>query len=428
MPMFDDIRSVPVPGCVDGWIALHAEGGRLALADVLEPAIAYARDGFPASPSLAAAAAALEGRAAAQHLWPGGRPPRAGQLLRRPGVARTLEAVVRDGRDAFYTGEFGAGLLQLGAVEYAPGDLETPLADWVDPLGITALGQRLWTIPPNSQGYLTLASAWLTERLHLPEDPDDPQWAHLTIEAARAAAYDRIDVLHEHADGAALLDPARLETRLRGIEPGRTQPLNDSYRPGGTIHLAVVDRDRTGVSLIQSNAAGFGSLLAEPTTGIFLHNRGLGFSLEPGHPAEYGPGRRPPHTLSPALVTTADHRLHTVLGTMGGDSQPQVLLQLLLRLLHSGQGPRTAVAAPRWALASRGSHGFATWRDYGTVDVHLEAGVPGSWGRELETRGHAVVEVPYGSSFGHAHVITVSDDVLDGASDGRAENGAAAGY
>jgi gamma-glutamyltranspeptidase/glutathione hydrolase len=428
MPMFDDIRSVPVPGCVDGWLALHSRGGRLDLAEVLEPAITYARDGFPASPSLAAATQALAGRAAAQHLWVDGAPPRTGQRVRRPDVARALEAVVRDRRDGFYGGEFGAGLLALGAGEYVPDDLATPLADWVAPLGLDALGHRIWTMPPNSQGYLTLSAAWMADGLDLPDDPDDGAWAHLLIECARAAAHDRHDVLHEHADGAALLDVADLARRRSSIDPARAQHLGGSYRPGGTIHLAVVDSERTGVSLIQSNAAGFGSLLAEPSTGIFLQNRGIGFSLEPGHPAEYAPRRRPPHTLSPALVTTTEGRLHTVLGTMGGDSQPQILLQLLARLLRAGQSPGEAVAAPRWALASRTSHGFATWRDRGEVDVHLEEGVPTGWRAALERRGHTVVDVPCGSSFGHAHVITLRDDMLDGASDGRAVTGAAAGY
>ncbi|HVE97607.1 MAG TPA: gamma-glutamyltransferase [Mycobacteriales bacterium] len=428
MPMYDDIRAVPVPGCVDGWLALHARGGRLDLADVLGPAIGYARDGFPASPGLSAAVDALGRRPAAAHLWVGGRPPQPGDLVRRPGVAQALEAVVRDGRDGFYGGEFGAGLVALGRGEYVEADLAATLADWVDPLGLTVFGQQVWTIPPNSQGYLSLAAAWIAEGLDLPVDSGDPIWAHLTIEAARAAAYDRVEVLHEHADGYALIAPERLAPRRSAISRDRAQQLGGTYRPGGTIHLAVVDRERTGVSLIQSNAAGFGTMLAEPTTGIFLQNRGVGFSLQPGHQAEYGPGRRPPHTLAPALVTTDDHRLHTVLGTMGGDAQPQILLQLLARLLHDGEPAASAVAAARWALASRDGHGFSTWRDRGVVDVQLEDGVPRSWAGELTARGHSVVPRPYGAGFGHAHVITVRDDVLEGASDGRAVVGAAAGY
>src|SRR5207302_4871791 len=124
---------------------------------------------------------------------------------------------------------------------------------------------------------------------------------------------------------------------------------SERYAAGGTIYLCAVDSDRMGVSLIQSNASGWGAGIVEPATRIFLQDRGIGFSLEPGHPAEYGPGRRPPHTLSPALVTNGDD-LDTVLGTMGGDSQPQVLLQLLARLLAAGQTPAAAVAGGRWRL------------------------------------------------------------------------------
>src|SRR6202034_455718 len=138
--------------------------------------------------------------------------------------------------------------------------------------------------------------------------------------------------------------------------------------------LAVVDRDRMAVSLIQSNASGFGALIVEPATGISLHNRGLGFSVEPGHPAEYGPRRRPPHTLSPALVTGPDGTLRAVLGTMGGDSQPQILLQWAARLLVAGESAGDAIAAGRWVLSDRQDRGgFATWANRGEVQVELEA-------------------------------------------------------
>ena len=428
MPMLDDVRSVPVPGCVDGWLALHAELGRLPLADVLGPAIGYATDGFPATPGLAGAVARLAGRPGAEQFAPAhGGQLHAGDVVRRPGVARALRAVVAEGRDGFYGGEFGAGLFAVGAGEYAPRDLAAPLADWVTPLRTEAWGQVLWTVPPNSQGYLTLAAAWVADRLGLPGDPDDPLWAHLLVEAARVTAYDRLEVLHENADGQALLDPARLRPRADRIDPDRSLALGDSYRPGGTIHLTAVDADRCGVSLIQSNAAGFGSLVVEPSTGIFLQNRGIGFSLEAGHPAEYGPGRRPPHTLSPALVTTPDLRLHTVLGTQGGDSQPQILLQLLARLLAAGQSAGQAMSAPRWVLSGRGGGGFDTWTERGRVQVDLEQGAPDGWADGLTARGHSVVSQPPGYNFGHAHVITVRDGALEGASDGRAVSGRAAG-
>src|SRR3954454_7007160 len=127
------------------------------------------------------------------------------------------------------------------------------------------------------------------------------------------------------------------------------------------------------VSLIQSNANDFGCRVAVPGTGVLLHNRGIGFSLEAGHPAEYTPGRRPPHTLAPALVTRTDGTLRAVLGSMGGDSQPQIVLQLLARLLVAGSTPGEAIEAPRFVLRARGGTGFYTWRASGS-----NGGVPGA--------------------------------------------------
>jgi gamma-glutamyltranspeptidase/glutathione hydrolase len=429
MPFMGDIRSVPVPGCVDGWIALHERFGRLPLADVLAPAWSYAEEGFPATATLAASVQRMGAVEGADDYTAGGflHP---GDVVKRPGVARTLAAIAAEGRNAFYRGEFGEGLLALGKGEYTEADLERNQADWVEPISTRAWGHDLWTVPPNSQGYLTLAGAWIAEKLDLPGDPSDPLWAHLTVEAARQAAFDRNEVLHEHADGAALIAAARLEPRALAIDPDGAAPLGDEYSDGGTIYLCAVDRDRMGVSLIQSNASGFGSLLVVPGVRIFLQNRGIGFSLKEGHPAEYGPGRRPPHTLSPAVVTRPDGTLRMVIGTQGGDSQPQILLQLLARLLATHQSPGSALAAGRWALANPGiSTSFSTWDAGGQVRVQIEGHAPAGWDEGLEKRGHAVRRIEaFGHGFGHAQVIAVDQDRLAGASDGRTRAGAEAGY
>jgi gamma-glutamyltranspeptidase/glutathione hydrolase len=190
------------------------------------------------------------------------------------------------------------------------------------------------------------------------------------------------------------------------------------------------------VSLIQSNAGGWGSHLIEPRTRIFLQNRGIGFSLQPGHPAEYGPGRRPPHTLSPALVTGADGSLDMVIGTMGGDGQPQTLLQLLARLLPGGADPADAIAAGRWTLTSAsGAGGFDTWTERGRVSVQVEGHAPSAWDDGLRARGHTVARVgAWSHGFGHAHVIRAAGGAgwagagWAGASDPRALTGAAVGY
>ena len=431
MPFRGDIRSVPVPGCVDGWLALHERFGRLPLAEVLAPAIDAAGNGFPASPTLAQAVALVADVEGSED-YTGGGTVRPGTVLRRPGVARALQAIVTGGRSAWYEGEFGEGLLALGrredgTTEYEPADLATPSADWVPALGLRAFSNDLWTVPPNSQGYLTLAAAWIAEGLPLPDDPDDPLWAHLLVEAARQAGHDRLAVLHEHAAGEDLLDLGELARRRDAIDLERAAALGGSARPGGTIHLATVDADRMGVSLIQSNAAGWGAHLVVPGVRVFLQNRGIGFALEAGHPARYGPGRRPPHTLAPALVTTPDGDLRSVIGTMGGDSQPQVLLQLLARTLHAGQQPGVAVGAGRFALA--GPSGFTTWDQGGDVAVQVEGHAPAAWLDGLLARGHRAESAPpWSHGFGHAHLITVEDGRLAGASDPRPRTGAAIGW
>ena len=423
MPMRGDIRSVPVPGCVDGWVTLHERFGRLPLADVLESARRYAADGFSASPLLAWSTAVIADVPHSDDYPPNAKP---GTVIRRPGVARALEAIGSEGRDAFYRGDFGKGLVALGNGEFADEDLATPNADWVQPLRSNAWGHDLWTIPPNSQGYLTLASAWIADQLDLPSDPTDPAWAHLLIEASRQAAFDRDEVLHEGADGAALVSRERLAPRAAAIDPQRAASLGEpAPRPGGTTYLCAVDGDRMGVSLIQSNASGFGAHIVEPNTRIFLQDRGIGFSLEPGHPAEYGPRKRPPHTLSPALVTTPEGGLHSVVGTMGGDSQPQILLQILARLLAGGAEPGEAVASPRWVLgAQQGGGGFDTWKGGGAVQVELEKGTPESWSAALTELGHVVAGA---RNVGHAHLILNRGDHIAGASDWRSFAGAAAG-
>jgi gamma-glutamyltranspeptidase/glutathione hydrolase len=425
MPFRHDIRTVTVPGCVDGWIALHQRFGTLPLATLLAPAIGLAEDGFPASPLLVGSAARLDalGRASLHELT--NQAHRPNERVRRPGAARALRDVATGGRDAFYLGEFGRGLLQLGGGWFTEADLARQQSDWVPALSARAWGVDLWTVPPNSQGYLTLGAAALAADLDLPADTADERWAHLLIEAAKVAGHDRPRALHEGADGTELL--RAIAGRADVLDKERAGPWPLAGTAGDTTYLCTTDSHGMGVSLIQSNASGFGSWLVEPNTQINLHNRGLGFSVEEGHPAELAPGSRPPHTLSPALATRGGD-LAAVFGTMGGDAQPQILLQLATRLFHHHQSPAVAMHAGRWALSGP-TTGFDTWNAPSGPVVDIEGNAPSHWASDLAARGHVTsVLAPYDSAFGHAQVIMRDDEGFwAGASDPRARVGSVAG-
>ena len=427
MPFRHDIRSVTVPGCVDGWVALHERFGRLPLGQLLAPAIRLAEEGFPASALLVGSIRMLDDRGrtslhelASQALHPGDR-------VCRPGVARALRDVVEFGRDGLYRGPFGDGLIALGQGLFSEADLATPGAQWVTPLSLQAFSKVLYTLPPNSQGYLTLGAASLASRLELPMDPNDPQWAHLLIEAATVAGHNRPRELHDRADGQALL--SRIVADLALVNRTHASRLNVPTTSGDTTYLCTVDDQRMGVSLIQSNASGLGSWLVEPNTQINLHNRGLGFSLEEGHKAELAPRRQPPHTLCPALATEKDGRLAAVFGTMGGDGQPQILLQIAARLFHHGQSPDDAINSGRWLLRGPVT-GFDTWTSSEGPHVIVEGQIAPQWAEGLTARGHEVHGLrPFDSSFGHAHAIVVEPHgMLAGAADPRTIVGSVAGF
>ena len=444
MPLRGDIRSVPVPGAVDGWLALHQRYGRLPLHDVLAPAIELAEDGFAASIMLALASHLVHALPGAGELCPEG-PLAIGQTVRLPGIARTLRAIAGHGREGFYEGEFGRSLLDLGQGHFTPADLAASAAAWSTPLRVNAWGHQLWTVPPPSQGYLTLAGAVVAQTAGLGSDPDDPQWPHLLVETWRAVGHDRPAALFDGADGTALLDPERLAAAAARVQattmappdvaPGHGSSTAGVARlgDGDTTHLCAQDADGLGVSLTQSNALDFGSHLVEPATGVFLHNRGVGFSLVPGHPAEVAPGRRPPHTLSPMLVTDTGGALTHLVGAMGGDAQPQIIVQLLARLLRSGHDPATAISAPRLTLDAPSAGPFRLW--WGEdLTVLVEANAPAAWPAGLAQHGHRVRTIGAFDpvAVGCAQIIQTERDGTDsrllvGASDPRSPAGAALG-
>ena len=351
--------SISVPGCVDGWFALSDELGNLSVRECLEPAIALANDGFPASVELAHSLTrlhdALRDQGSAAPLYPTGRPPDPGEIITRKGLAETLAAVATDGRAAFYQGAVGTGIVQATEGAVTPDDLARDQAEWIRPAKATLFDRTAWTIPPNSQGYLTLAALWIFEHLSPPTDPEDPLFHHLCIEAYRSVAWEREQFVADPNTAPMgveqLLDPERLERIASTISrsaAGRWPMPERSV--GGTAYMNAVDHDGMAVSYIQSNYHGIGSRRSAGSTGVFLHNRAAGFNLIPGHPNEYTPGRRPMHTLAPTLWTR-DGALDLVLGTRGGDQQPQYVAQFAAANLHGGLPIADAQALPRWNMA-----------------------------------------------------------------------------
>lgn len=410
MPLFSP-AAVTVPGCVDGWLALLEELGSRPLAAVLEPAIRLGTEGFPVSPEFSAALGRIEslvkGQESAPALYPNGAVPDPGTVLRRPRLAALLEQIGSEGRDAFYSGAVAAAVCAATRGILDPDDLRESRPDWIDPIGIDVFGRRFWTIPPNSQGYLTGAALWLLEQLGPPADPTEPAFHHAVIEAYRAVAWERDRLVADPGrlplPAADLLDPERLRPRLGRIDPERASVWPDvSPLPGGTAYLCAIDSTGMGVSLIQSNFTGIGSGISAGDTGVWLHNRGAGFSLETGHPNEAAPGMRPLHTLSPTLWTRGG-RLELLLGTRGGHQQPQYLAQTAAQLFHCSLDPATAQGEPRWEMA----HAAA---GSGSV-VSVEARMPEGIVVGLGARGHAVTKAAdYPAGWGPVSIVLVDAD------------------
>jgi gamma-glutamyltranspeptidase/glutathione hydrolase len=400
-------ESVSVPGAVDGWEALLAAHGRLSLVELLTDAIHLGTDGFEVSLELSEALdrlqAALGGQPSADALYPDGATPGPGTTLRRPDLVRTLTAIADSGREAFYSGPVANAIAAATGGIVTTEDLAANRPDWVDPIGLEVFGLRGWTVPPNTQGYLTLAALWLAEALGIPADPADPAFHHGLIEAYRAVAGERDDLVSdpEHAPWPPerLLDPARLADRLTAIDPGRaTEWPVPSRAPGGTAYFCAMDANGMAVSCIQSNYAGIGSRVSAGTTGVFLHNRGAGFNLLPGHPNEAAPGKRPLHTLSPTLWTRGTDTA-MILGTRGGHQQPQYLSQMAALVLHAGLDPSEAQASPRWHIDEPGSGGSA---------LLVEPGMPEQVVAGLASRGHAVATGPSRTpGWGPVSVVTI---------------------
>ena len=432
--------SVSVPGVVDGWSELLAKHGTRTLAQALEPAIGYARDGFPVSEIIATQwsdqqQTLARDPAAARTFLTGGRTPAPGEVFRNPSLAATLEQIAKGGRDAFYRGAIAKAIaadMRARGGLLAEADLGAHRSDWVQPISTTYRGYEVLEMPPNTQGAVALEMLNILEGFDLKAlGHNSAAYLHLLVEAKRIAFADRdawladYDAVPKEAL-ARMLSKEYAAERRKAIDPARAaqsyQPLSlGSAAPspaappdarGDTIYLTAVDRDGNVVSLIQSIFENFGSGIVAGDTGIVLHNRGNLFSLTPGHPNYLAPGKRPFHTLVPAMVLK-DKRPWLSFGVMGGDMQPQGHVQVLLNLIDFGMNVQEAGEAPRFRHSAAG--------------LALESAITPEARYGLDARGHRVIHSVGVFGGFQGILIDPKSGVLMAGSDPR-KDGAAVGW
>ena len=421
--------TITVPGAVRSWGDAHARYGRLTRDTILAPAIELARDGFAASApfseaveQLAPIARALgdAGDGFASVLRPHGRPWRPGERVRCLALSGTLETLARDGFDAFYEGDLGERQARGLAAAGSPitiDDLRAHRSTWGEPIGLDYRGVRVTTHPPNSSGIVALTLLGILDHLEPPDRSAfgergvrDVRWIHLGLEAAKLAMADRdahlTDPDARDIPVETLLDPSRLAALAALIDPDRAaQPVPATNPPGGdTVFMATVDAAGNAVSLIESNWEGFGSGVVDPDTGVHYHNRGSFFSLDPDHPNVLAPGKRTLHTLLPGMLfRDGQPGPWIVVGSRGGDVQPQIHAQFVSAVVDGGLDIGTAVAAPRWSVEPRELLSPPT-------DVHLEPRHEPGIAEALRALGHDLhPTAAFDDGLGHEHAIELLD-------------------
>ncbi|HEX8982979.1 MAG TPA: gamma-glutamyltransferase [Ktedonobacterales bacterium] len=428
------IHSVTVPGCVSGWGMLSERFGRLGLAQILQPAITYAREGFPVGQGLSRALGRMDQldythRSFRDNYLPGGRIPSPGSIATATALANTLEAISASGPNAFYSGpiaeRIGAFFAREGGL-ITEDDLAAHSAEWVTPLSIPFAGLDIVELPPNTQGVTALQMLGISDGVPLGDDPLSARTVHVEVEVKKLAFADRAahitDLERMRVRPEALIAPDYLATRRGLILSDRaTEAVAKSGIAGDTIYLCAVDSEGSAVSLIQSNYAGFGSGYVVDGAGISLQNRGAYFSLDHSAANALEPHKRTLHTLIPSMALR-NGRPVVVFGAMGGDGQPQTHLQVYTNLLRYGMNIQAAIEAPRWV------HGAD---EPGQKEIlRLEQRFPSETSDTLREMGHEVTMAePLDSAMGHANGIVIDDEsgVLHGGSDPRAE-GAAVGW
>ena len=421
---------VTVPGAPAAWAELNRRFGRLPLEDVLKPAIEYASEGFPISPTVSEAwqrAASVYRRALQEDVFTPwfdvftrkGQAPRPGEMWRSPQHADSLRRIAVTGAEDFYRGELAeriASWARQNGGFLTEDDLASFWPTWVDPICRRYRGYDVWEIPPNGQGLVALMALGILDGLSL-QKRDCVETAHYQIEALKHAFVDGkayiTDPQDMPFDAQHLLSPAYASYRRAQITERASEPLPGRLPEGGTVYLAAADSEGQMVSFIQSNYMGFGSGIVIPGTGISLQNRGHSFSLNPQDANCLRGGKRTYHTIIPGFLTKAQCPIGPF-GIMGGFMQPQAHLQVMCSTIDFGLNPQAALDAPRWQ-----------WLEGRRITV--EPGFSNPTAQALIRRGHEVEAAISSASFGRGQIIwRDSRGVLAGGTESRADGSIAA--
>ncbi|MCA1746469.1 MAG: gamma-glutamyltransferase family protein, partial [Bacteroidales bacterium] len=393
---------VSVPGCVDGWFELHNRFGTISMKKILQPAINYAREGFPVTELIAYY---WQGNArylsrfpnVAGVYMPGGAPPEKGEIFKNPALANTLETIGKKGRDAFYKGDIARVISdfmaeQGGFLSYE--DLASHTSEWVTPFSVNYRGYDVWELPPSGQGIAALQMLNILEGFDVAAMGfGSAEYIHYFTEAKKLAFEDRAkyyaDPDFNEIDYRLLISDEYADTRRELINSDRAARTYDpgDIEHGNTIYLTVADEQGNMVSLIQSNYRGMGSGMCPPGLGFILQDRGELFSLEKGHHNVYEPRKRPFHTIIPAFVTKEGKPLISF-GLMGGAMQPQGHAQIVVNLVDFGMNLQEAGDAPRIRHSGSSQPTGEKMVDGGTL--YLESGIDYGEIRKLVSKGHQV--------------------------------------
>jgi gamma-glutamyltranspeptidase/glutathione hydrolase len=436
--------TITVPGALAGWAELLEKQGTITLARALEPAIRYARDGYPVAEIVAdqwegGVKKLSQDPASAAVFLPNGRAPNPGEVFRNPDLARTLEQVATGGRDVFYKGAIAktiaADIERRGGFITAA-DLAAHKADWVEPIGTNYRGYDVYEIPPNTQGFVALQMLNILEGYDIEAlGHNSAEYLHLLVEAKRIGFADRSAYLadFDHVPPhvlKALVSKEYAATRRKEIDqaraasdykPGTFAGTSTSPDPGAyfddrdrgdTVYLAAADGKGNAISFINSLFGTFGSGVVVPGTGVVLHNRGSGFTLQQGHPNRLAPGKRPFHTLVPAFIMK-DGKPLMPFGVMGGDNQAQAHVQVVVNLVDFGMNVQDAGDAAR---VRHGGDGLAA-----------ESAIGEAIRAALSRRGHQVSDGRGAMGGYQAVFIDPKTGVLMGGSDPR-KDGLAVGW